>query len=302
MRSILTYLSPWDFSPTVLIACLVPAVLYVRGLRALGARGETVGFGAALTFLIGLTLDYVVLQTYFDYLSQHMFWIHRLQHLILHHVGPVLLVLSAPGPVLSAGLPPGALQRLRHSPWIRRPIEMVLRVVQNPIVAPTLFVGLIYFWLTPSIHFAAMLDVQLYRLMNWSMLVDGILFWWLMLAPTQDHGRAATELSYPVRLVILAAVAVPQIVIGAYISLHSTSLYNVYALCGRAWAISPMLDQQLGGLLTWIPPVMMSGIGVLWVLHLVLREAGGPATAVPLFPPAPNAMLESAPLQMGPAP
>ena len=266
----LSYLLPWQFSPTILIVCALALTLYVRGSWALRRAGTPVGFWRAFTFLLGVALNYAVLQTYYDFLAQHMFWVHRLQHLVLHHIAPALIVLSGPVPMLQAGLPSG-VRRATRLPWVRRPLELLWRALQHPLIAPVLFVGLIYFWLIPSVHFAAMLDARRYLLMNWSMLVDGILFWWLMLAPIQAQGRAA--IGYGLRFVILAVVAFPQIVIGAYIALVPWPLYSIYAVCGRAWAINPMLDQQIGGLLTWIPAAMMSVVGVLTVLHHILHEA-----------------------------
>ena len=264
----LRYLLPWQFSPTVFIVCAVAVTLYVRGLIILRDGADRVGFWRALTFFLGVALNYAVLQTYFDYIAQHMFWIHRLQHLILHHIGPVLIVLAAPERVLRAGIPP-AMRRVRIGAWIR-PIRLFFRLIQHPLIAPTLFVGLIFFWLTPSIHFTAMIDTRRYLMMNWSMLADGLLFWWLMLAPRQTQG--STAIGYGSRLVILSLVAIPQLLLGAYITLHGTALYDVYAICGRAWAIDPLYDQQTGGLLTWIPAAMMSLVGILVVLHHILHD------------------------------
>ena len=125
-------------------------------------------------------------------------------------------------------------------------------------------------------HFGAMIDTRRFIAMNWSMLADGLLFWWLMLAPRQAQG--STAIGYGTRLVILALVAIPQLLLGAYITLHSTPLYDVYAVCGRAFAISPLDDQQLGGLLTWIPAAMMSLVGIITVLYHILHDPE--ATAV----------------------
>lgn len=272
----LRYLLPWQFSPTIFIISVVAVTLYVRGLAALRHSAEPIGFWRAFTFFLGVALNYAMLQTYVDYLSQHMFWIHRFQHLILHHIGPVLIVLAAPERVLRAGVPPALRRRVSIPVWIRRPAHLIFRVLQHPIVAPTLFVGLIFFWLTPSIHFTAMIDTRRYLLMNWSMLADGLLFWWLMLAPRQAQGSAA--IGYGARLVILSLVAIPQLLLGAYITLHGTTLYDVYAICGRAWAISPLDDQQIGGLLTWIPAAMMSLVGIITVLYHILHDPE--ATAV----------------------
>ncbi|MGH8259576.1 MAG: cytochrome c oxidase assembly protein [Steroidobacteraceae bacterium] len=277
MHSLLFYLLPWEVSPTVILVCAASAVLYARGLVALHRRGEQVGFWPPLSFFLGLVLDYVVLQTYYDFLAQHMFWVHRLQHLVLHHVAPMLLVLASPGRAMWIGVPrrwrdaAGELCRERRGlTWIPGFGAWLFRAIQHPLIAPLLFVGLIYFWLMPSIHFGAMLDAERYRIMNWSVAVDGLLFWWLMLAPRRAQGSAA--IGYPTRILIVCLVALPQILLGAYIALHSTVLFDVYAVCGRAWAIAPLTDQELGGLLTWIPAAMMSGVAMLVILRRLLIE------------------------------
>jgi putative membrane protein len=292
MRSILLYLAPWEASPTVILVCLVSALLYVRGLGALGRQGARAGFWQPCAFFVGLALDYIVLQTYYDYLAQHMFWVHRLQHLVLHHLAPVLLVLAAPGRAMWAGVPRSWRERAARLCRERRVFGAVaalgarlLRVVQHPVIAAFVFVGLIFFWLTPEVHFGAMLDADRYRIMNWSMAVDGLLFWWLMLAPRSAQGSVAV--GYPLRILIVCLVALPQILLGAYIALHATVMFDVYAICGRAWATSPLTDQELGGLLTWIPAAMMSGVAMLVILRrLLLEEAARPRATAPALPSA----------------
>jgi putative membrane protein len=137
-------------------------------------------------------------------------------------------------------------------------------MLQNWLVAPVLFVGLIFFWLTPSIHFDAMLSAPLYLVMNWSMLLDGLLFWALMLDPRSRAEGALIGLGP--RIFLLLAAALPQIYLGADIGLATRELFDVYTVCGRAWAISPLEDQSLGGLITWIPAAMMHLLGVLVLL------------------------------------
>lgn len=60
-------------------------------------------------------------------------------------------------------------------------------------------------------------------------------------------------LRFGVRILMLWGVVIPQIALGAYVGLANTELYDVYSVCGRAWPLSPMTDQHLGGLITWIP-------------------------------------------------
>ncbi len=252
----LRFLLPWEFSPVALAACALPAAAYLAGLRARRASGRPEGGLRTLAFLVGVGSIYAVMQTHVDFLAQHMFWIHRVQHLVLHHLGPFLIALSAPTETLVAGTPRALARRL--APVVsNRALRALYRTLQQPVIACTLFVGLIFFWLTPAVHFYAMLIKPIYLTMNWSMLIDGLLFWWLILGPERAGApRLAT------RMAMLVAIAIPQAILGAYLTFRAAPLYDVYGLCGRAFAISPQLDQQLGGLNTWIPPGMMSALGL----------------------------------------
>lgn len=270
MTSFITYISPWEFSPTVLLGSSTAATLFWRGQRAKRRNGRKIGIWRGLSFYSGLVSIYVVMQTYVDYLSQHMFWVHRVQHLVLHHLGPFLILLAIPHEVMADGMPRSWQQNVFSPIWNSRLVKGGYRLLQNPVVAPAIFVGLIYLWLIPSVHFEAMLSSNRYELMNWSMLIDGFLFWWLILDPrTPTQHRT---LSYAIRILILWVVMVLQIIIGAYIALSKHVLYDVYNVCGRAWPISPLTDQTIGGLTTWIPAAMMSVVGILLVIRMWMKQ------------------------------
>lgn len=270
MPSILQFLQPWEPSLAIQLPCALAIGLYIAGLVRGRRSGHREGFWKPFAFLLGVVLLYFVSQTYYDYLAQRMFFVHRIQHLVLHHMGPFLIALSAPAAVLGRGVP--SIVR-RHSGflwplWV--PVRAAYRIIQQPVIATALFVGLIYFWLMPTIHFDAMLSAQRYALMNWSMAVDGLLFWWLILNRVPDG--VTPHLSYGRRILILALIMPPQSVLGAYIALSKQELFDVYAVCGRAWPISPMLDQQIGGLVTWIPASMMSVVGAVILLSFMFHE------------------------------
>ncbi len=269
MQSLIAFLTPYELYPSAVLSCALAALLYLRGLVRRRHDGQSTAPWRTLSFSLGLVLIYLMFQSRLDYLSQHMFFVHRAQHLVLHHLGPLLVLLAAPLEVMASGMPHAA-RRLLLPLW-RNPLTRTLYgSVQQPVVACVLFVGLIYFWLTPEIHFDAMLNVQHYLLMNWSMLIDGLLFWWLVLDP-RAPGRGG--LGYGYRSVMLWVIVPPQIVIGAHIALSPSVLYDVYDVCGRAWPMSPLLDQQIAGLLTWIPASMMSVVAQLIVLRRWLRDS-----------------------------
>ena len=138
-------------------------------------------------------------------------------------------------------------------------------MLQQPFLAAFLFVGLVYFWLIPPIHFRAMIDVRLYAVMNWSMVLDGLLFWCLVLDP---RPKPPARISYGIRAALAFGVMFPQIVLGAVIAFSRRDLYPYYDLCGRLFpSIGALTDQRIGGIVIWIPPAMMSALAVLLVVN-----------------------------------
>lgn len=268
LKSVGGFLAPWEFSVTVFILAFASVLLYARGWRRLPPGGKNYP-GRQIAFFSGCVLIYFVMQTRFDYLSQHMFFVHRLQHLVLHHLGPFLIAISRPQAVLLSALPAAFVERILLPFWRYPAVRLPYRAIQNPVMAPLLFIGLIFFWLIPDVHFDAMLNSTLYSAMNWSMLVEGLLFWFLMLDPRRPQEGALT--SYGARMVIQWIAMVPQIVLGAYIALSDKHLYDIYSVCGRAWDMNPGTDQTIGGLITWIPASMMHVVGFLFILGLWMR-------------------------------
>ena len=156
-------------------------------------------------FWRGLISIYAVSQRHFDCYSEREFFIHRIQHSILHHVAPYLIALSRPGRALLAGMP-ASLRRACSTIISWAPAARSIDTLNNPIAAVLLFVGLTYFWLIPSIHFAAMLDWRWYRLMNWSMAINGLMFWNLVL---NSYALRPARLTAATRILMMLPITDP---------------------------------------------------------------------------------------------
>jgi putative membrane protein len=259
--SLLPFWAPWDFSWPEYLALALALLWYGRGVaRAMPEVRPPLWRHVA--FLLGVASLYAVLETRFDYMAQHMFFLNRVQHVVMHHLGPFLIALGWPGEALKRGLPPPLRRLVEH-----RTVRAFVHALQQPLLAAFLFVGLFYFWLIPPVHFRAMLDARLYAVMNWSMVADGILFWSLVLDP---RPKPPARISFGARAALSFAVMFPQILLGATITFSTRDLYPFYDLCGRLYpSIGALADQHIGGIVSWIPPSMMSAVGVVLVLNFL---------------------------------
>jgi putative membrane protein len=273
--SAVALLLPWEFSPTVLVTTALTLTLYTVG----SARtAPAVSRPRRIAFYVGLFLIYCALQTSWDYYASHMFFVHRLQHFVLHDVGPMLLAASAPAAELAAGLPLWVGQRVARMTTRMRP---VIHVIFDPWTATAMYIASLIIWIWPPVHFDVMLSGWLYRLMNWSVVLGDLPFWWLILDP-RPYPLARVKGGY--RLLMLFIVMVPMMLAGAILSLSRHDLYPVYDVCGRFAPVSPVTDQQLGGLVIWIPGTVLILIAMLIVLARILRQEH--ATRVAPVPPA----------------
>jgi putative membrane protein len=262
--AVMPFWAPWEFSPTFYLAATLALLWYGRGL-ALTPVEERPAAWRRVAYVLGVGLVYAVLQTRYEYWALHMFFLNRIQHVAMHHIGPFLIALGAAGGAVRNGMP----ARLRR--WTEtRPTRAVMRLVQQPLIGAFLFVGLVVLWLIPPVHLRAMLDARLYAVMNWSMVADGVLFWWLVLDP---RPCPPARVSYGARAALSFGVMFPQIALGATIAFARSDLYPYYDLCGRLLpSIDAIADQHIGGIVIWIPPAMMSVLGMLVVIGALRRH------------------------------
>lgn len=253
----LPFWMPWEFSWPVFLVTALSLAWYVSGIRRL-PRTEQPSLFRQAVFVTGVMGIYAVLQTHVDYYAQHMFFVHRAQHFVLHHIGAFLIAIAMPGRAILAGMPDFVRPVVQA-----RPVRKAVDVIQHPALAPVLFVGLIYLWLIPAFHTRVMLDLDLYNVMNWSMAINGIFFWSLIL----DHRpRPPARLGFGTRALLVIAVEPLQMALGAVLSLSSMDFYPVYRICGRIWDVPALSDQHYGGLIIWLPSTLTSLAGMICVL------------------------------------
>jgi putative membrane protein len=253
----LPFWMPWEFSWPEYLAVALTLVWFIRGLNIL-PKAQHPPLWRLICFVAGVASFWIVLQTRIDYYAQHMFFVHRWAHFVLHHAGAFFIAMGMSGPVLFAGMP-DFLKPLVRS----RPVQATLNFLQHPAVAPFLFVGLLYFWLIPAIHTRVMLDRNLYELMNWTMALNGVMFWSLIL---DSRAKPPARLSHLMRALLILVIELPQMVLGAILSLSERDIYPVYTICGRVLDMTALNDQHYGGLIIWLPGTLTSFAAMIVVL------------------------------------
>src|SRR4051812_23143924 len=259
----------WGLEPGVLIPLALAALLYARGLRVLW-RGDRAGRGVrvreALCFGGGWLALVIALVSPLHPWGSVLFSAHMTQHEILMLVAAPLLVLGKPVIASLKALPPGWARGAVHwtrVPWWRRTWELLT----NPFAAWLIHAAVLWAWHIPSLFQATIGDEFVHALQHLSFLLSALLFWWAVL---QGRPRAA---GYGVAVLYMFTTAVHSGLLGALITLTRTLWYPAYETTTAPWGLTPLEDQQLGGLIMWVPACSVYILAGLALFAGWLRES-----------------------------
>ncbi len=256
-------LREWSFDPLIWgLSGLFLWVFIVGALRR-AARGNPVHPGRIIAYVAGVVLVWAALVSPLDYMAGHLFWMHQVQHMILHLLGPLLILAAMPQGTIYAGMP-RRLRRLTIGPAARSAnLRWFGRQISRPWLATLLFVLALYVWQIPLLHNAALLNEALHYFMHATMLLTGILFFWVVF-DQRDPPKAP---GHGMRQVMLIASVIAEIVLGALTTMKTVLLYPAYDTVGRLFDTPPMADEVAGGFLIWSPACMMFLVAMLLVVN-----------------------------------
>jgi len=270
---IVTAVTPnfWETDPLVLLPLLGVGVAYLVGYRRFARRrhADTTYRTRGGLFAVGYTALLVVLVSPLHTVGEQLFSVHMIQHLLLSLVAPPLLLLSSSMPVLLWALPAGdhlTLGRLVGQPG---PVRSALRFLTHPMLAWWLFVGTLWAWHLPVAYDWALENRWAHYLEHLSFFVTAVLFWW----PVIGAPPLPSPLAYPARLAYTFLAWMPSTLLGAGLSLARGPLYPFYVATAHTTGIDPTFDQQLAGLIMWVPgDVLFVSILLLLVAAFMQQE------------------------------
>lgn len=239
----------WSFDPVVLIGLAGAGFAYGRGVRMLWRHDRRRGVAPwhVASFAGGLVALCVALLSPLHEVAAELLSAHMVQHMLLVLVAAPLLVLGAPVLPLSVALPVAWRRRVRA--WGRdRPLRSMRHVVTRPLVAWLLHVAVVWMWHVPSLYEAATRNEGLHAVEHASFLATALLFWWVAIpSGARRHLAGGTDVLF------VFTGGIQSGVLGALFTFAGAPLYPAYAHTALRWGTSPLQDQQLAGLVMWIP-------------------------------------------------
>jgi putative membrane protein len=170
------------------------------------------------------------------------------QHLLITMIAPPLLFLGTP--------------RWLFRPLLRLPLALPIgRALTHPVVTFLAFNATFVLWHAPAFYDAALRSEPVHILEHVTMFVTAALTWWPIFSPLDE----LPPLAPPLQCLYLFFESIPPTILGALITFSGGVLYPTYARAPRVWGLTAEIDQQLGGLIMWIPGALIY-LGVLTVV------------------------------------
>jgi putative membrane protein len=258
----------WE-AVSILLSLAVLATIYLRGYRALRQRAKPVAVGRTqLAYFIGALVTFgVALLPPMSELAEQLFSFHMAQHLALMLAAAPLLIASRPVYVTLWALPRGARRALGRA-GARPALAWLLALLRSPLFIWLAFTGGFVFWHLPAAYGYALSNGWAHALEHVSFVLVACGFWDVVIEPSGrrriDHGAA---------VLYVATAAVLSSMPGALMVLTQRPLYGVHADTVAMWGLTEIQDQQLAGLIMWIPAGFAYLTAIVVQLVLWLRES-----------------------------
>ena len=236
----------WNLDPVLLGGFLLAAWAYRRGQTS-GPR-RPVDSWRARCFTVALVALGLALLSPLDALSSALASAHMVQHLLLLLVAAPLLALGAPSSAILRGSP---LAVRRASGRWRRRLGLThgnLAVLRHPAAVWLLQVGVLWFWHAATPYDAALDNEFLHLLEHASFLVTAVLFWHAVIGI-----RGAARVSGGLGVLLVFAMAMQSVFLSVLLTFARTPWYSGYATTTASWGLDPLTDQQVAGVIMWIP-------------------------------------------------
>jgi putative membrane protein len=264
----------WSFEPLVVLSLVITAILFGVGLHRLwreAPKRRSIRTWEALCFLGGWLALFIALVSPLHAWGRVLFSAHMTQHEVLMLVAAPLLVLGRPLIAFLWALPLNWSRGLGNVAKITA-VNRLWRALTIPLVAWLVHAIALWMWHIPVLFDATLHSETIHTFQHLSFLLSALLFWWALI-----HGPQGA-MGYGAAVLYLFTTSVHSGALGALITVANSVWYPSYAGLTASWGLTPLEDQQLGGLIMWIPASLVYVIAGLALFAGWLREADLRAT------------------------
>jgi putative membrane protein len=259
----------WSWDPLVVLPLTLAVLAYGRGLAALwrAARpGSGIRRWQAGAFAAGWLVLALALLSPLDALAEASFAMHMVQHQAIMLVAAPLLVLGAPLAAFLWALPPAWRRRVGGIASLR-PWRTAWRGLGRPATAWGLYALALWAWHAPRLYDAALASYWLHALQHVTFLAAALLFW-----RAAFDGRAGLA-GRGVAILGVALAGIHSAILGALMTFAARPWYAHAAAPETALLLTPLQDQQLAGLIMWVPGGLVHLLAGAALAAMALRDA-----------------------------
>lgn len=248
-----TWWRAWDWDPIVLLICGLLAWLYWRGLERSCTHSGTrkVGRWSAAAFFGSLLVILIALLSPLDALSEELSSLHMVQHMLLTVVVAPMFVMGSPIFVLSWGLADLWKGKSRGI-WRSSFRFLNCNFLWHPWIVWLLFAVTLWMWHHPTFYHAALRDPLIHDVQHISFFVVSCLYWRMVVGPLSDR-----RLNGPAVIPYLFSTCVHASTLGLFLALSPGIWYDDYLSRTSIWGLTPLEDQQLAGIIMWMPACLI---------------------------------------------
>ncbi len=267
--------SLWSWRYETIIFLGILATVYFLGWFQLRMRGHrnTARIRYLVSYFSGLFLIGFALISPIDTIGEvYLFSFHMIQHLFLMYITPPLLLLGRPFTFVISAIPSRYRIKLKFLFDPNRFVRKTLKFLTNPFNAFIMSSLILWGWHWPDAYILAIENDLIHDIEHVTMFLSGLFFFWAILGSPPQTTQINTDEG---RVIYLLAGATQGMILGALITFSDTIIYHWYAHARRLWGITPLLDQQLAGIIMWFPGPIIYGVVALISFLKYSEEFGG---------------------------
>ena len=235
---------PWSWEPAIVLPLALILIVYTFGAfcrggwRTLRWRHASF-FGGWVTLALALTSP-------IHELGEQLFSAHMLQHEVLILVSAPLISAALPGATCLWAFAPR--HRAHLGGWVHRVEQApMVRFFMRPLVAWLLEAVALWIWHVPALYQATLTSDWVHAAQHLSFFLTAVLFWSAL------YGVGRSAMSYGAATFYVFGTAVHCSALGALLTFSAVLWYPAYATTTLRWGLTPLQDQQLGGVIMWVP-------------------------------------------------